>query len=151
MPFGAGLVAARNAGAGTIVDPRPYAVGSIKRTLEPWPQLTNVLPAMEYDDEQLKELEATINDAERDVIVTGTTINLGRLITSKHRFDTCATSSRARNATLIDVLEPLRISSREDPVALGCLSPLPIACSERRKEAPCTSGWTFSTGCGWAQ
>ena len=58
MPFGAGLVAARNAGAGTIVDPRPFAVGSIKETLDKWPQLTSVLPTMGYDDEQLAELEA---------------------------------------------------------------------------------------------
>ena len=71
MPFGAGLVAARNAGAAKIVDPRPYAVGSIKETLDKWPQLTNVLPAMGYDDEQLKELEETINAAECDVVVTG--------------------------------------------------------------------------------
>ena len=80
MPFGAGLVAARNAGAATIVDPRPYAVGSIGRRLRKCPQLTNVLPAMGYADEQLAELEATINAAECDVVVTGTPIDLGRLI-----------------------------------------------------------------------
>jgi predicted GTPase len=84
MPFGAGLVAARNAGASKIVDPRPYAVGSLKRVFEQWPQLTNVLPAMGYSDEQLHELEATINAAECDVVVTGTPIDLSRLIESKH-------------------------------------------------------------------
>jgi predicted GTPase len=84
MPFGAGLVAARNAGAATIVDPRPYAVGSLRDVFQKWPQLTNVLPAMGYSDEQLRELEQTINAAECDVVVTGTPIDLSRLIESRH-------------------------------------------------------------------
>ena len=84
MPFGAGLVAARNAGAGKIVDPRPYAIGSIKDTFEKWPQLTSVVPAMGYGDEQLRELEETLNAADCDVVVSGTPIDLGRLITSRH-------------------------------------------------------------------
>jgi len=84
MPFGAGLVAARAAGAGTIVDPRPYAVGSIRDTFERWPHVTDVLPAMGYSDAQLWELATTINDAECDVVVTGTPIDLGRLIQSRH-------------------------------------------------------------------
>ncbi len=84
MPFGAGLVAARNAGAAKIVDPRPYAVGSIKETLAKWPQLTNVLPAMGYSEAQLHELEETINATPCDVVVTGTPIDLSRLIESRH-------------------------------------------------------------------
>jgi predicted GTPase len=84
MPFGAGLVAARAAGAATIVDPRPYAVGSLRAVFDEWPQLANVLPAMGYGDEQLHELEQTINAAECDVVVTGTPIELGRLIVSEH-------------------------------------------------------------------
>jgi predicted GTPase len=113
MPFGAGLVAARHAGAGTIVDPRPFAVGSIKETLDKWPQLTNVLPAMGYDDEQLKELEATINAAECDVVVTGTPIDLGRLITSKHpirhvRYEL----EELGTPTLTEVLEPILAQKR---------------------------------------
>jgi predicted GTPase len=84
MPFGAGIVAARQAGAAKIVDPRPYAVGSIKATFEQWPQLTNVLPAMGYGDEQLAELEQTVNAVDCDVVVTGTPIDLGRLIHSRH-------------------------------------------------------------------
>jgi predicted GTPase len=108
MPFGAGLVAARNAGAAAIVDPRPYAVGSIKETLERWPQLTNVLPAMGYGDEQLKELEETINAADCDVVVTGTPIDLGRLISSRHpirhvRYEL----EEVGQPTLADVLEPV--------------------------------------------
>jgi predicted GTPase len=84
MPFGAGLVAARHAGAAKIIDPRPYAVGSIRETFERWPQLTNALPAMGYGDEQLAELEQTINAAPCDVVITGTPIDLGRLIRSRH-------------------------------------------------------------------
>ena len=84
MPFGAGLVAARSAGAAKIVDPRAHAVGSLKEVFEKWPQLANVLPAMGYSDEQLHELEETINAADCDVVVTGTPIDLSRLIRSIH-------------------------------------------------------------------
>jgi predicted GTPase len=84
MPFGAGLVAARRAGAAQIVDPRPHAVGSLRDVFAQWPQLTNVLPAMGYSDAQLSELEQTINAVDCDVIVTGTPIDLGRLIDSRH-------------------------------------------------------------------
>jgi predicted GTPase len=84
MPFGAGLVAARRAGAARIADPRPSAVGSLRDVLERWPQLTNVLPAMGYSDEQLRELEQTVNNVECDVVVSGTPIDLGRLIDSRH-------------------------------------------------------------------
>ena len=84
MPFGAGLVAARRAGAARIADPRPPAVGSLRNVFERWPQLTNVLPAMGYSDDQLRELEQTVNNIECDVVVTGTPIDLGRLIDSRH-------------------------------------------------------------------
>jgi predicted GTPase len=84
MPFGAGLVAARQAGAARIADPRPLAVGSLRDVFERWPQLTNVLPAMGYSDAQLRELEETVNKIECDVVVTGTPIDLGRLIDSRH-------------------------------------------------------------------
>ena len=108
MPFGAGLVAARNAGAARIVDPRPFAVGSIKELYEKWPQLSSVVPAMGYSDEQLAELEATINAADCDVVVTGTPIDLGRLITSRHpirhvRYEL----EEVGSPTLADVLEPI--------------------------------------------
>jgi predicted GTPase len=108
MPFGAGLVAARKAGAATIVDPRPYAVGSIAETFAKWPQLTNVLPAMGYSDEQLHELEQTINAADCDVVVTGTPIDLGRLISSRHpirhvRYEL----AEVGQPTLAEVLRPV--------------------------------------------
>ena len=108
MPFGAGLVAARSAGAATIVDPRPAAAGSIKDTFAKWPQLTNVLPAMGYDERQLADLEATINATDCDVVVTGTPIDLGRLITSCHpirhvRYEL----EEVGSPTIADVLAPI--------------------------------------------
>jgi len=122
MPFGAGLVAARKAGAAKIVDPRPFAVGSIKETFERWPQLTNVLPAMGYGEQQLAELEATINAADCDVVVTGTPIDLGRLITSRHpirhvRYEL----EEVGTPTLAEVLEPIvaQATARPEPVVVG--------------------------------
>ncbi len=79
MPFGAGYVAARKAGA-IIVDPRPFAVGSIKETFEKYMHLEDVLPAMGYGETQMKELEQTINKSDVDAIVIGTPIDLGKLI-----------------------------------------------------------------------
>jgi predicted GTPase len=83
MPFGAGTVAARQGGALELVDPRPFAVGSIAEVLAKYPEVDS-LPAMGYSPEQLRELEETINAATCDVVITGTPIDLGRLIDSKH-------------------------------------------------------------------
>jgi predicted GTPase len=80
MEFGAGTLAAKRFGASEIVDPREYAVGSIKETFEKYPHLGNVLPAMGYTDQQLQELEQTINSAECDVVVSGTPIDLRRIL-----------------------------------------------------------------------
>jgi predicted GTPase len=84
MPWGAGTVAARQAGAVELVDPRPFAVGSIADTFVKYPAIGPVLPAMGYGDEQLRELEATIDAADCDVVVTGTPMNLARLIDVRH-------------------------------------------------------------------
>jgi predicted GTPase len=80
MAYGAGWVAARRFGAAEIVDPRPYAVGSIKATYEKYPTTGDVLPAMGYGDEQVRELEQTINNAEVDLVIIGTPIDLSRVI-----------------------------------------------------------------------
>lgn len=84
MPYGAGTVAARHAGAATIVDARPYAVGSLVDTLARYPALGPVLPAMGYGNTQLDELEQTIREVPCDVVVIGTPIDLGRLIDPGH-------------------------------------------------------------------
>jgi predicted GTPase len=84
MPFGAGLVAAQRGGAAALVDPRPYAVGSIAGTYARYPHIGSVLPAMGYSDEQLRELEQTIDAVDCDVVVSATPVDLTRLIDCRH-------------------------------------------------------------------
>lgn len=79
MAYGAGVVAAVRAGA-TIVDPRPYAVGSLRDTFAAWGHLKEVLPAMGYSPEQLADLAATIAAVPCDAVVVATPIDLARLI-----------------------------------------------------------------------
>ncbi len=79
MPYGAGYIAARKAGA-IIVDPRPFAAGSIKDTFEKYSHLEDVLPAMGYGKVQMEELQKTINKSDVDAIVIGTPIDLNRVI-----------------------------------------------------------------------
>jgi predicted GTPase len=79
MPYGAGYIAARKAGA-DIVDPRPFAVGSIQETFEKYYHLEDVLPAMGYGKTQMDELQETINKADVDAVVIGTPIDLAKLI-----------------------------------------------------------------------
>lgn len=80
MTFGAGLIAAKNSGAKEIIDPRPFAVNSIKATFEKYRHLEKVLPAMGYGSQQVKDLEDTINRAQCDVVVSGTPIDLKRVL-----------------------------------------------------------------------
>ena len=79
MKFGAGVVAARRRGAAAIVDPRPWAVGTIEETFEKY-DVGPVLPAMGYSDEQLAEMEKIIGDADADVVVIASPIDLRHLI-----------------------------------------------------------------------
>jgi len=84
MKYGAGTVAANDNNAGEIIDPRSFAVGSITETFNKYNHLTNVLPAMGYGDKQTKELEETINNTDCDIVVSGTPIDLNRVLkTSK--------------------------------------------------------------------
>ncbi len=80
MAFGAGWIAARRYGAEEIVDPRPYAQGTILETYAKYPTTGAVLPAMGYGSEQMEELEKTINSADAEVVVIGTPIDLGQLL-----------------------------------------------------------------------
>jgi predicted GTPase len=80
MKYGAAVVAARNNGAGTIVDPRPWAVGRIAETFEIYPGIGELLPAMGYGDDQIADLEKTVNAVEGDIVLVGTPIDLTRLI-----------------------------------------------------------------------
>jgi len=80
MAYGAGFVAARRFGAGEIVDPRPYAVDSIRETYEKYPGTGTILPAMGYGDKMMRDLEETINAADVDLVLSGTPIDLTRVI-----------------------------------------------------------------------
>jgi predicted GTPase len=83
MGFGAGYLAAQRHGASEILDPRPYAVGSLQRVYRDWPQLGPILPAMGYSDEQRDELRRTIESSPAEVVVVGTPIDLASVV----RFD----------------------------------------------------------------
>ena len=80
MTYGAGYLAAEKYFAREIVDPRPYAKGSIKETFERYPQMKNILPAMGYAPEQMQELRETIESVPCDIVVVATPIDLRRLL-----------------------------------------------------------------------
>ena len=80
MKIGAGVVAAAQHGAAAFVDPRPYLVGSLVDTFDQYPDIGTVLPAMGYGADQIKDLQATINATECDVVVIGTPIDLTRIL-----------------------------------------------------------------------
>jgi predicted GTPase len=80
MKFGAGTVAAEKFDASEIIDPRPWIEGTIAETFEKYPDIGHVLPAMGYGGQQMKDLEATINAVDCDVVVIGTPIDLRRII-----------------------------------------------------------------------
>ncbi len=108
MKYGAGVVAAKKFGASALVDPRPFTTGKITRTFERYPEIGTLLPAMGYGKEQMKDLEATINRADCDVVVIGTPIDLRRIIDIKHpsvrvRYDL----QEIGRPNLRDVLKPL--------------------------------------------
>jgi predicted GTPase len=83
MAYGAGIVAARRFGAAEIIDPRPFAVRSIKATYEKYPMTGPVLPAMGYGGDQMRDLEETINNSNADLVLAATPIDLSRVINVK--------------------------------------------------------------------
>lgn len=80
MAYGAGVIVANNLGAKELIDPRPYAVGSIKETFAKYMHMSNLLPAMGYGASQITELEKTINDSPAELVVIGTPIDLRRIM-----------------------------------------------------------------------
>ncbi|MBX3009052.1 MAG: GTPase [Melioribacteraceae bacterium] len=80
MKYGAGTVIAKNLGASEIVDPRPYTVNTITETFEKYPEIGVLLPAMGYGDQQVKDLEETINKTDCDSVIIGTPIDLSRIL-----------------------------------------------------------------------
>ncbi len=84
MSYGAGVLAARQFGARELVDPRPYAVGSIRETFAEYPHIGPLLPAMGYGAEQMRELEETINGTPCDVVLVATPVDLRRVLQIRH-------------------------------------------------------------------
>ncbi len=80
MAFGAGVVAAKKFGATELVDPRPWVIGKIAETYEKYPDIGALLPAMGYGDEQVADLEKTINAVDCDVVIIGTPIDLRKVV-----------------------------------------------------------------------
>ncbi len=80
MTYGAGVVAALRNGAADLVDPRPYVTGKLAETFEIYPEIGTLLPAMGYSDEQIADLEKTINSVDCDAVVIGTPIDLRRIV-----------------------------------------------------------------------
>jgi len=80
MKIGAGIVAARKFGAAETIDPRPFLSGKLKDTFSQYPGIGSLLPAMGYGEQQLRDLEATINNTVCDSVVIATPIDLKRII-----------------------------------------------------------------------
>ncbi len=81
MAYGAGVIAARRFGAAELIDPRPYLVGSIQETFQTYPNIGTVLPAMGYGQQQMEDLQNTINQTQCDLVLLATPVDLTRLIT----------------------------------------------------------------------
>ena len=119
MAYGAGIVAARRHGAGRIVDPRPFAVGSIRQVLERYPALEPLVPAMGYGTTQIEELEATLNAVDADLVLAATPIDLTRVLhlnkpITRVRYELAETGE----PTLRDLLEPI-VAMTKSPVPVG--------------------------------
>jgi predicted GTPase len=80
MAYGAAVLAARRAGAAEIIDPRPFAVGTIAGTFRTYPDIGTLLPAMGYGDKQMQDLKETIDRSDADLVLVGTPIDLARVV-----------------------------------------------------------------------
>ena len=107
MKYGAGIMAARKFAASEIVDPRPYAVGTIAETFKIYPEIGTLLPAMGYGAKQLKDLEDTINGADCDIVIIATPVDLRRLVKfNKPAVRVTYELQAIGSPTLEDVLKP---------------------------------------------
>jgi predicted GTPase len=119
MPYGAGVVAARRFGAARLVDPRPDAVGSIREVLDRYPALEPLVPAMGYGTAQIRELEATLNAVDADVVLSATPIDLNRLLVlnkpiTRVRYEL----TQVGGTPLAEVIEPI-VRMTRTPVLAG--------------------------------
>ncbi len=120
MTYGAGIVAARRFGAAEIVDPRPYAVGSIAETLAAHPRLEHLVPAMGYGPDQVGDLERTLDAMPVDVVLSASPIDLGRLLRLRRpvvrvRYEL----EEAAGPPLAGFLEPIVAAARREGAGAG--------------------------------
>jgi predicted GTPase len=102
------MVAAEKFNAAETVDPRPFLVGKLQETFAHYPKIGTLLPAMGYGDEQVKDLEETINNTACDVVIIGTPIDLRRIIDIKHpSVRVTYDLEEISTPTVADVLQPL--------------------------------------------
>ena len=114
MGYGAGFLAAQKYGAAEIVDPRPFAVGSLLDTFQPWAHLGPILPAMGYSEKQCKELEETIAKADVDTVVVGTPIDLSLVIDIKQPSTRIRYNLEEKSApSLQELLQPVIKAAKE--------------------------------------
>jgi len=106
MSFGAGFIAAGKYGASEIIDPRPFATGSLSRMFEKYPQIKKVLPAVGYNREQIGELEQTINNSDCDLVLFATPVDLSKIISiNKKSMRVCYKYSDHGSPVLSDILK----------------------------------------------
>lgn len=105
MKIGAGTVASERLGAASLVDPRPFTTGKITKTFEIYPEIGNLLPAMGYGEEQLHDLEKTINATDCDGVVIGTPIDLSRVIKINKPATRVYYNLKERGDTLVKAFE----------------------------------------------
>lgn len=113
MPYGAGIVAARRFGAARLVDPRPVAVGSIRDVLERYPALEPLVPAMGYGQAQIRELEATLNAVDADLVLSATPIDLTRVLElnkpiTRVRYELAQVSGRPLAEIILPIVRRVR-------------------------------------------
>ena len=114
MGYGAGFLAAKKCGAAEIVDPRPFAVGSLLDTFKTWAHLGPILPAMGYSEKQCKELEETIAKADVDTVVVGTPIDLSLVIDIKQPSTRIRYNLEEKSApSLQELLQPVIKAAKE--------------------------------------
>jgi predicted GTPase len=123
MKIGAGTVLARKLGAREIVDPRPYAVGTIADTYRKYPGIGSLLPAMGYGDEQVRDLEATIDRVPCDVVVIGTPIDLTRIVrigkpTVRVRYELQEIGQPTLDLVMKDFMNSVRVTAENGAVAV---------------------------------
>ncbi len=107
MTYGAGMVAAEKYGAADVIDPRPYTVGTITETFEKYPDIGELLPAMGYGEQQMKDLEETIAKTKCEVVIIGTPIDLRRIIDIEQpSVRVTYDLQEIGQPTLVDVLKP---------------------------------------------